>query len=93
MIRIAVLAFVAVSALAQPPYELVLKGGHVLDSRNHINGLMDVGVADGRIAAVAKTIPADQAKRVVNTTGLYVTLGLVDIHAHLFAGTKTGDAA
>jgi len=87
MKRVSVLAFVAVTAFAQPPYELVLKGGHVLDARNGINGVMDVAVAGGKIAAVAKSIPADQAKRVVNATGLYVTPGLVDMHVHVFAGT------
>jgi dihydroorotase len=87
MKRIAVLVFVAVTAFAQPPYELVLKGGHVLDSRNRIDGVMDVAVAGGKIAAVARSIPADQAKRVVNAAGLYVTPGLVDMHAHVFAGT------
>jgi dihydroorotase len=87
MKRIAVLAFLAVSAFAQAPYELVLKGGHVLDSKNRINGVMDVAVSGGKIAAVARNIPADQARRVVNVTGLYVTPGLVDMHTHVFAGT------
>jgi dihydroorotase len=87
MKHIAPLVLVALSAFTQPPYELLLKGGHVLDSRNRISGVMDVAVAGGKIAAVAKSIPADQAQRVVNATGLYVTPGLVDIHAHVFAGT------
>ncbi len=87
MKHIAPLVLVALSAFPQPPYELLLKGGHVLDSRNRISGVMDVAVAGGKIAAVAKSIPADQAQRVVNATGLYVTPGLVDIHAHVFAGT------
>ena len=84
---IAVLIFTAVSAFAQPPYELLLKGGQVLDARNHINGVMDVAVADGKIAAVARSISSDQAKRVIDATGLYVTPGLLDMHAHVFAGT------
>jgi dihydroorotase len=87
MKHIAPLVLVALSAFIQPPYELLLKGGHVLDSRNRISGVMDVAVAGGKIAAVAKSIPADQAQRVVNVTGLYVTPGLVDIHTHVFAGT------
>jgi dihydroorotase len=87
MKRIAVLAFLTVTAFAQPPYELVLKGGHVLDSKNHINGVMDVAIAGGKVAAVARDIPADQARRVINAAGLYVTPGLVDMHAHVFAGT------
>ncbi len=87
MIRIAVLAYLAVSAFGQPPYDLLLKGGHVLDARNQVNGVMDIAVAGGKIAAVARNIPADQAKRVINAAGLYVTPGLVDMHAHVFAGT------
>jgi dihydroorotase len=84
---IAALAFISLAGFQQPPYELLLKGGHVLDSRNHIDGVMDIAVAGGKIAAVAQDIPAEQARRVVNATGLYVTPGLVDMHAHVFAGT------
>ena len=81
------LAVVAFSAFAQPPYELLLKGGHVLDAKNRLNDVMDVAVAGGKVAAVARNIPAEQARRVVDATGLYVTPGLVDIHVHVFAGT------
>ncbi len=87
MKQIALLFLMAIPVFAQPPYDLLVKGGHVLDSRNGINGLMDVAIAGGKIAAVARSIPADQARRVVDATGLYVTPGLVDIHAHVFAGT------
>lgn len=81
------LAVVAFSAFAQPPYELLLKGGHVLDGKNRLNDVMDVAVAGGKVAAVARNIPAAEARRVVDATGLYVTPGLVDIHVHAFAGT------
>ncbi len=87
MKQIALLFIMAFPVFAQPPYDLLVKGGHVLDSRNGTNGLMDVAIAGGKIAAVARSIPADQARRVVDATGLYVTPGLVDIHAHVFAGT------
>lgn len=83
----ALLVVVALSAFAQPPYELLLKGGRVLDPKNRINDVMDVAVAGGKIAALARNIPATQARRVVDATGLYVTPGLVDIHVHVFAGT------
>src|SRR5689334_8421262 len=75
------------AALAQPNYDLLLKGGHVIDAKNHISAVRDVALKDGKVAAVAANIPADQAARVVNVKGLYVTPGLIDIHAHVYTGT------
>jgi dihydroorotase len=76
-----------VAASAQPRYDLLLKGGHVLDAKNGINGVRDVAIANGRIAAVAENIPAAEARRTVDAKSLYVTPGLVDIHVHVFAAT------
>jgi dihydroorotase len=75
--------------LAQAPaqYDTLLKGGHVLDPKNGINEPRDVAIADGKIARVAANIPAAEARRVVDVSGLYVTPGLVDIHVHVYAGT------
>jgi len=67
-------------------YDLLLKGGHVIDMANNRNGIMDVAVADGKIAAVAPDIPAAGAFKVVNVAGHYVTPGLIDIHAHVTSG-------
>jgi dihydroorotase len=67
-------------------YGLLLKGGHVIDPANHIDGRMDVAVADGRVAAVERNIPATDAGKVVDVTGLYVTPGLIDIHYHVGHG-------
>ena len=72
---------------AQTRYDLVLKGGHVIDPKNGIDAVRDIGVLDGKVAAVADEIPAASAKRVVDVQGLYVTPGLVDIHVHVYAGT------
>jgi dihydroorotase len=74
-------------ALAQPQYDLLLKGGHVIDAKNGINAVRDVAIAGGKIAAVAPQISAAQARRVVDASSLYVTPGLVDIHVHVFADT------
>ncbi len=71
---------------AQPNYELLLKGGQVIDPRNSINGKLDVAIQGGRVARIAAAIPASEARRVVDVTGLYVVPGLVDIHVHVFAG-------
>ena len=77
----------AASALAQP-YALLIKGGHVIDPRHGRNGVMDVAVADGKIAEVAPSIDASRARRVVDAKGLYVVPGLIDLHAHVFFGTE-----
>ena len=67
-------------------YDLVLKGGHVIDPANHLDEVMDVAVSKGKIAAVAKDIPADKVGKVVDVTGLVVTPGLIDIHVHVTHG-------
>ena len=74
-------------ATPQPPrYDLLLKGGHVIDPANGLDAKMDVAVSLGRIAAVEKDIPANQAGKVVDVSGLYVTPGLIDIHYHVGHG-------
>ncbi|HET6218005.1 MAG TPA: amidohydrolase/deacetylase family metallohydrolase, partial [Acidobacteriaceae bacterium] len=75
------------AAAASPEYDLLLKGGHVIDARNNIDTLMDVAIQDGKIARVARAIPAGRAIKTVNVTGMYVVPGLVDIHTHVYAGT------
>ncbi len=80
------LAFASV-ARAQPAYDLLLKGGHVIDPRNGIDRVMDVAIAARKIAAVQPAIDPAQARQVVDVSGLYVTPGLIDIHVHVFATT------
>jgi len=90
---LAILAVIAlafgspVAMFAQAPhYDLLLKGGHVIDPANHIDEVRDVAVFQGKIAAVEKNIPADQAGKVVDVSKLYVTPGLIDIHFHVGHG-------
>src|SRR5580658_4956137 len=73
--------------LAAQDYDLLLKSGHVIDGKNKINGVRDVAIRGGRIAAVAAHIEPAKALKVLNVAGLYVTPGLVDIHVHVYAGT------
>jgi dihydroorotase len=81
-------AFLPCSLLhAQASYDLVLKGGHVIDPKNGIDAVRDVAIKDHKIAAVAEHIEAGPGAKVVDVTGLYVTPGLVDIHVHVYAGT------
>ena len=72
---------------AQQKYDLLLKGGHLIDARNNISAVRDVAIAGGKVAAVAANISPVDALKVVDATGLYVTPGLVDIHVHVYAGT------
>jgi dihydroorotase len=74
----------AAFALGQPAYDFLLKGGHVIDPKNGRNGVMDVAVAQGKVARVAPNINPSDAKRVVDVKGLYVTPGLIDLHVHVF---------
>jgi dihydroorotase len=68
-------------------YDLLLKGGHVIDARNNLDAVRDVAIAGGKIALVAPSIPAADAGKTIDVSGLYVTPGLIDIHAHVYTGT------
>jgi dihydroorotase len=70
-----------------PQYDLLLRGGHVIDARNKLSAVRDVAIAGGKIAAVAAKIDPAQAVKSVDLSGLYVTPGLIDIHAHTYTGT------
>src|SRR5438445_3597141 len=84
------IAFRLLGAAGQPAaakYDLLLRGGRVIDARNGISAPRDVAITGGKIAAVAPQIaPADAAKT-IDVSGLYVVPGLVDIHVHVYAGT------
>lgn len=82
------MAAVAAMAAAQPRYDVVLKGGHVIDAKNGISAVRDVAIKSGKIAAVSATpIPASDTVKTIDVKGLYVTPGLIDIHVHVYAGT------
>ncbi len=82
---IAILLATASAARAQPVYDLLLQGGHVIDAKNGISAIRDVAIKDGKIAVVAAHLDPAAAIKTVKLAGLYVTPGLVDIHAHVFA--------
>ncbi len=72
---------------ATPKYDLLLRGGHVVDARNKINAVRDVAIAAGKVAAVAPKLDPADALKTVDVSGLYVMPGLIDIHAHNYTGT------
>src|SRR5689334_9822425 len=73
-------------AFAQTDYDLLIKGGHVIDGRNNLSAVRDVAIKDGKVAAVAANIAANRAVKTIDAGGLYVTPGLVDIHVHVYQG-------
>src|SRR5256885_8843683 len=92
-LQIKIIAFIVIAltpAFAQ--YDLLLKGGHVIDPRNNIDGVRDVAIQAGKIAEVSGAIDPSRARKTINAVGLYVTPGLVDIHTHLFHTTGVRDA-
>ena len=69
-------------------YDLLLSNGRLIDPKNNIDAKMDLAIKDGKIAKVASSIPVAQAVKVIDVTGLIVTPGLIDIHTHVFVGSK-----
>ncbi len=65
-------------------YDLLLTGGDVMDPAAGLRGVMDIGIAGGKIAAVAPSLDPKDALRSISVKGRLVTPGLVDIHAHVF---------
>jgi dihydroorotase len=71
----------------QPKYDLLLRGGHVIDPRSGTSATRDLAIQGGKIAALAPALDPASALKTVDVAGLYVTPGLIDIHMHVFAGT------
>ncbi|HEY3180206.1 MAG TPA: amidohydrolase/deacetylase family metallohydrolase [Casimicrobiaceae bacterium] len=65
-------------------FDLLIKGGDVLDPSQRLRGVRDIGIRNGVIEAVQADIPVDRALKVLNAAGRLVTPGLVDLHAHAF---------
>jgi dihydroorotase len=84
---LAAVPLVSAAPAAAQPYDLLLKGGHLIDPRNGIDAPMDVAVTGSAIARVAPEISAGEARRVIDVRGKYVVPGLVDLHTHVFHGT------
>ncbi len=82
------LIFISVNHAFSQTYSIVVKGGHVIDAKNNIDGVMDVAINEGKIVMVSKNIDTNNAIQVVNATGMYVTPGLIDIHTHDFWGVE-----
>lgn len=82
-----VTAVTAVSAQQAPPFDVVIKGGMILDGTGNPFFIADIGIRGDRIAEIG-TIDATRAQRVIDAKGFYVTPGFIDMHSH--SGNRDG---
>ena len=84
---VALLIAGASAARPLPSYDLLLRGGRVIDARNSIDEVMDVAIKDGKIARVAPGLFAGDAIKTIDVRGMVVSPGLIDLHVHVYNGT------
>ncbi len=71
------------SSLRKPSYSLVLLGGRVLDPRNNMDTIADIGISEGKIMEVGRNLDASQALDAVDLAGKWVIPGVIDPHVHV----------
>lgn len=88
--RIVLLLFLCLSCLSlvAQEFDILIKGGHLIDPKNGIDQPMDVAINAGKIAEVSTSINSSRAKQTINATGKWVTPGLIDMHGHHYWGTQ-----
>jgi dihydroorotase len=69
-----------------PRYELLIRGGHVVDPAQGLSAARDVAIAGHSVARVAEQIPEADARQVLDARGKIVTPGLIDVHVHVYDG-------
>jgi hypothetical protein len=81
----------AMTGPEHPTYDLVIRGGTVIDPAAGLRGERDVAIVDGTIATVEPAIPAERAAESIDASGKLVLPGLIDLHTHLFWGMHGAD--
>jgi dihydroorotase len=74
---------------AAPQFDVIIKGGKVIDPTQKISAVMDVAIKGDKVASVAANIPATEARNVYDANGKIVTAGLIDVHGHVYDGGIT----
>ena len=73
------------------PFDLILRGGRVIDPSQKLDAVTDVAFAGGKVAAVGSGLKADPGTDVRDVSGYIVTPGLIDLHTHVYwGGTSLG---
>jgi dihydroorotase len=67
-------------------YDLLIRGGRVVDPSQALSRVADIAIADGKVSRIAPNIPAAEARLTLDARGHIVTPGLVDIHVHVYDG-------
>jgi dihydroorotase len=81
-----ILFFFQFQSLFAQHADLLIKGGHVIDPKNNINGIYDLSVSKGKITRIARHMSTQYATKVIDARGLFVVPGLIDMHEHDFYG-------
>ena len=84
----AIMFSAALLAQPAPEFDLLLKGGHLIDPKNKLDTVRDIAIKDGKIALITTFIAPGRALKTIDVGGLYVTPGLVDIHVHVYQGQQ-----
>ena len=69
-------------------YDLILKGGTLVDPAQQLHAVLDVAFTDGKVAAVGADLSADQARQTLDVAGNVVAPGLIDLHVHVYWGVS-----
>lgn len=78
-----VAAVAGARGLCAAKYDLLIKGGRVIDPSRRLDAVRDVAITGGRIAAVDANLAAADAASTIEATGTFVVPGLIDVHAHV----------
>jgi dihydroorotase len=67
------------------PYDIVIRGAHVIDPAQNIDRVTSVAITNDKIAAVGDNIDPADAKRVIDATGKFLSPGWIDMHVHAYS--------
>lgn len=76
------------STLQAQEFDLLIYGGRVIDPKSNLNEELDVAIKDGKILIIGKNLNRNRASKTIDAAGLYITPGIIDIHTHVYHGTK-----